>query len=106
MSTATTAAPSSASNVDIMTTPRPAADMDSAYWSLHELAEALGVTYNSARTYHGRAEINRRRGTPKDGDLPPPDRKFGRSPVWHPETIQNWLPTRPGRGAGGGRPAK
>lgn len=75
-----------------------------SYWSLYDLADVLGVTYNSARTYHGRAEINRRRENPRPGDLPPPDRRFGRSPVWKPETIQSWLPMRPGRGAGGGRP--
>lgn len=104
----------------MMTTPT-AVNREAAFWSLHELAERLGVTYNSARTYHGRSEINRRHGQkpvpscklcqagehgPKPGDLPPPDRHFGRSPVWYPETIENWLPTRPGRGAGGGRPGR
>lgn len=88
------------------TTPQPGTERKAAYWSLHDLAERLGVTYNSARTYHGRAEINRRRGTVKPGDLPPPDHKFGRSPVWYPRTIEKWLPTRPGRGTGGGRPGK
>lgn len=90
------------SNISIMTTPSNVAT--DSYWSLYDLADVLGVTYNSARTYHGRAEINRRRGNPKPGDLPPPDRRFGRSPVWTPETIESWMPTRPGRGAGGGRP--
>lgn len=88
------------------TTPETPVDRKAAYWSLHDLAVVLGVTYNSARTYHGRAEINRRIGAVKPGDLPPPDRKFGRSPVWYPKTIEKWLPSRPGRGAGGGRPSK
>lgn len=101
-----------------MTTTPKLADSGAAYWSLYDLAAYLGVTYNSARTYHGRSEINRRHGAdpvlscklcksgehyPKTGDLPPPDRKFGRSPVWKPTTIESWRPRRPGRGAGGGR---
>lgn len=80
--------------------------IERSYWSLEEVAEAVGVTYNSARTYHGRAEINRKKEDPKPGDLPPPDRYFGRSPVWKPATIRKWLSNRPGRGAGGGRPSR
>jgi hypothetical protein len=91
---------------------------DRYYWSLEEVATAIGVTYNSARTYHGRAEMNRKHGakprpsckmcqaglhSEKPGDLPPPDRYFGKSPAWKPDTIQQWIETRPGRGIGGGR---
>ena len=77
------------------------------FWGLREVARYAGVTYNSARTYHGRAEINRRAGDPKPGDLPPPDARFGNSPVWRPETIVRWYTIqRPGRGAGGGRPPR
>jgi predicted DNA-binding transcriptional regulator AlpA len=79
---------------------------DEPYLGLPELSEMLGVTYNSARTYHGRAEINRRRGKSKPGDLPPPDRRFGRSPVWRLSTIERWMPHRPGRGTGGGAPER
>ena len=38
------------------------------------------------------------------GSLPPPDYHVGRTPIWMPETLDAW--TRPGRGAGGGRPRK
>ena len=77
------------------------------FWGLREIARYANVTYNSVRTYHGRAEINRRNGTPKPGDMPPPDARFGNSPVWHPETIIRWYTVqRPGKGVGGGRPRK
>jgi hypothetical protein len=75
------------------------------YWGLQEIAEYLEVKYSSARTYHGRAEINRRRGEPRPGDMPPPDTRFGNSPVWDSEKIILWKHTkRPGKGAFGGRP--
>ena len=76
------------------------------YCTLQDVADLLDVEYNSARTYHGRAEINRRRGEVKPWDLPPPDEYFGRSPVWYPETIHAFLANRPGRGTGGGRPQR
>lgn len=93
------------------------------FWDLHDIARYANVTYNSARTYHGRAEINRIHGAnpvptckgcqrgehtgPKPGDMPPPDARFGNSPVWRPETIIRWYTVnRPGRGVGGGRPRK
>jgi hypothetical protein len=76
------------------------------YWGLREIARYLNVTYNSARTYHGRAEINRKNETPRPGDLPPPDARFGNSPVWNPETVMKWAKhSRPGRGVGGGAAA-
>jgi hypothetical protein len=75
------------------------------YWGLREIADYLGVKYSSARTYHGRAEINRRKGTSRPGDMPAPDHRFGNSPVWDAEKIIVWKHTaRPGKGAFGGRP--
>ena len=75
-------------------------------WSLRDIARYLGVTYNSARTYHGRAEINRKSDTPKQGDLPPPHCRFGNSPVWEPDVVMKWAAhDRPGRGVGGGATA-
>ena len=73
--------------------------------TLNDVAEWLNVTYNSARTYHGRAVINRRMQREKPGDLPPPDKHFGKSPVWRPDTIRAFMANRPGRGTGGGRRA-
>lgn len=68
------------------------------------IAEILGATLGSVQTYHTRAKRNRRNSNPRPGDLPPPDGKFGNSPVWYRETIMRWKESRPGRGAGGGRP--
>lgn len=33
------------------------------------------------------------------GYAPRPDGRIGRTPWWWPATIDEWLPTRPGRGA-------
>jgi hypothetical protein len=38
------------------------------------------------------------------GLLPEPDEFVNHSPLWKPVTIDRWLPTRPGRGVGGGAP--
>jgi predicted DNA-binding transcriptional regulator AlpA len=35
------------------------------------------------------------------GQAPAPDRMFGRSPAWQPETIRKWQTERPRRGATG-----
>lgn len=35
------------------------------------------------------------------GQAPAPERVFGRSPVWRPDTIREWQSTRPRRGAAG-----
>ena len=71
---------------------------------LATIAEMLGVTVGSARTYNQRARVNRRNRTPKPGDLPAADTYLGGSPCWRRQTIEHWIATRPGRGAGGGRP--
>jgi hypothetical protein len=79
------------------------------------VAEVAGVQYRTMRNYHQTAERNRRLAEKyqdpsliRPGDLPKPDGvpggKVGRSPVWKSTTIEEWMRTRPGRGAGGGRP--
>ncbi|MXM66100.1 hypothetical protein GR925_22275 [Streptomyces sp. HUCO-GS316] len=73
---------------------------------LEALAEKTGLTYATVRSYHNHAEARRRDGNPRPGDLPPPDKRFGRSPAWLEKTIDELLANRPGRGAGGGRPPK
>ncbi|AVH59948.1 MULTISPECIES: hypothetical protein [Streptomyces] len=73
---------------------------------LQAIATHLGLSYETVRSYHTKAEANRRAGRPKVGDFPPPDNMFGRSPVWQDTTIDQWAAHRPGRGAGGGRPRK
>lgn len=76
------------------------------YLALADIARVIGVGIDSMRVYHQRAARNRRDGTTKPGDLPPPDETFGRSPVWASDTITTWIAERPGRGAGGGRPPR
>lgn len=59
-----------------------------------QVAERAGITAASVTRYLVR------------GDIPAPDRHFGRAPAWRVSTIEAWLQSRPGRGAGGGRPRK
>ncbi|QIN94396.1 helix-turn-helix DNA-binding domain protein [Arthrobacter phage Abba] len=70
-----------------------------------ELAELLGISVESARTYNGRAQLHRRQAEEtgdasliRPGDLPAPDQVFGKSPVWEEKTIDRWLKNRPGQG--------
>ena len=98
-----TPARTGSSNVGAMTTP--------TYLDLAGAAEAAGVQYRTMRNYHQTAERNRRLAEKyndasfiRPGDLPKPDDTYGRSPVWLPSTIEQWMANRPGRGAGGGRP--
>lgn len=81
------------------------------YIDLAAAAERTGIRYRTLRNYHHRAERHRRLAVRdknpnyiRPGDLPKPDNTFGRSPVWHPETIDQWFASRPGQGKGGGRP--
>ncbi len=68
-------------------TMRPMADPNTDYWTTADVAEYWGVTVQTIRTYRSR----------KRGELPEPDRIFGRSPAWKPATIINFQ--RPGQGA-------
>ena len=70
---------------------------------LAQIASRVGITADSARTYHTRAQANRRKGTPKPGDLPPPDYVVAGRPAWNEETVDAWISIRPGKT---GRPAK
>ncbi len=64
--------------------------MTEHYLSLSDVARRLGITTAAA------AQAN----------LPDPDVTVGKARGWSPETIEAWLPTRPGRGTGGGRPRR
>lgn len=72
------------------------------FLDIGDIAELLDIGRPSAQTYHQRARQNRRNGVEKPGDLPEPDRYFGKTPVWKETTIKKWMKNRPGRGAGGG----
>ncbi|MFF7192678.1 helix-turn-helix transcriptional regulator [Streptomyces sp. NPDC008079] len=52
-------------------------DPEADYWTVTEVADYLGVTPETVRTYRSR----------KRGELPPEDKMFGRSPAWKPATI-------------------
>ena len=65
--------------------------MTERFMSLSDLAKRLGITTAAA------AQARR---------LPPPDVLVGSTRGWRPETIEAWIPTRPGKGVGGGRPRK
>jgi hypothetical protein len=73
---------------------------------LAALAEREEWTITTARTLHKRAQRRRREDTARPGDLPPPDGHAGRAPWWYETTIVAWEGQRPGKGIGGGRPAK
>lgn len=73
---------------------------------LPAVADMLGLTGRTVRNYHQGSERRRRLGDPRPGDFPPPDMRFGRTPVWKVSTIRSWKNRRPGRGAGGGRPRR
>jgi hypothetical protein len=52
------------------------------FWSRKDVADFLGVKTDSINGY----------------DLPEPDAAIGTHRGWLPKTIQEWAPTRPGRG--------
>lgn len=64
------------------------------YLSLADIAERVGVEASTIRTYRSQ------------GRLPEPDAMTGPTPGWLPETVDEWMAARPGRGVGGGRPRK
>jgi hypothetical protein len=63
--------------------------------SLTDVATRAGITLNSARTYHKRANAHRAAGNPRPGDLPEPDLHLGGIPGWNEDTITAWLASRP-----------
>ncbi|MFE5368172.1 helix-turn-helix transcriptional regulator [Streptomyces mirabilis] len=62
-------------------------DPNAEYWTVAEIAEHWGVKEQTVRSYRSR----------KRGELPDPDRIYGRTPLWKPVTIINFV--RPGQGA-------
>lgn len=64
--------------------------MTNHYLSVTDVAKRLGITTAAVSIYK----------------LPEPDAMIGRTRGWLPATIDEWNASRPGRGAGGGRPRK
>ena len=56
------------------------------YLTLHEVAERVGITYNTAKGYL------------RKGVLPQADATIGHRFGWLPETVDTWMESRPGRG--------
>ena len=71
------------------------------YLDIAGVAAAIGVKYTTMRVYVAKANVRRREGQSRPGDIPPPDAVFGQSPVWKPSTIEQWRAHRPGKGVGG-----
>lgn len=50
--------------------------------TVQEVADLLGVECSTVRAYAAR------------GQMPDPDRRYGRTPLWARETITDWMATR------------
>lgn len=55
-------------------------------WTADDVAAHCGMTARTFRSYVSR------------GQAPAPDRTYGRTPLWRPDTIEAWHASRPGRG--------
>ena len=67
----------------------PQPDSTAEWWVPEDVAAYLDVTSKTVASYKAR------------GQMPEPDRLFGRTPAWRPATIIEWNELRPGHG---GRP--
>ncbi|QGJ89479.1 helix-turn-helix DNA binding domain protein [Microbacterium phage Smarties] len=61
---------------------------------LADIAELLGLSAASVRTYHTDATRRRRNGETRDQDMPAPDTVIGRTPAWKRESIDAWKQER------------
>jgi excisionase family DNA binding protein len=52
------------------------------YWTTQEVAEYLGVAEATIRAYVARNQ------------MPKPDRRYGRTNLWRPATIEKWRPEK------------
>ncbi|MBH0123446.1 XRE family transcriptional regulator [Rhodococcus sp. CX] len=59
------------------------------YLTLHEFADRVGIAYNTAKGYL------------RKGVLPQADAEIGPKLGWLPETVDEWMASRPGRGRWG-----
>ncbi|WP_344802660.1 helix-turn-helix transcriptional regulator [Microlunatus ginsengisoli] len=64
------------------------AELPTDWWTTEEVATFLGVSSSTIRSYLAR------------GQMPEPDRRFGRLPAWRPATIRDWNERRPRKALG------
>lgn len=64
---------------------------------LKDIAEVMGGTVKAVTTLHHRSTRNRREGDVRPGDMPPPDQRVHRIPLWEEATVRAWLASRPNR---------
>ncbi|KAB2344864.1 hypothetical protein [Actinomadura rudentiformis] len=85
--------------------PKKHADVpDEALISIAVWAHLQGVKPETVRSNRVRSEARRKAGTPQAGDMPPSDRMVSKAPMWRMASYRAWLTSRPGKGAGAGRP--
>ena len=58
------------------------------FWTHRDIAEFLGITESSVRVYVAQ------------GEMPPPDERYGVTNLWKPATIREWAASRPRKGKG------
>ena len=69
--------------------------------TIKDIADVLGVQEKSARLYHEVSQRHRRENKVREKDMPEPDMRIGRTPVWFRDTVTAWqalrgkTPTRP-----------
>lgn len=61
-------------------------DPSAEWWTTTDVAKYLGVRTATVSSYHRR------------GQMPPADKKIGRTQLWRPSTILTWDKGRKGRG--------
>lgn len=61
---------------------------------LADIADLLGLSTASVRTYHTDANRRRRDSATLPQDMPPPDFVIGRTPAWKRTTIDAWREER------------
>ena len=62
--------------------------------TIKDIAVVLGVQEKSARLYHEVSQRHRREHKVREKDMPAPDFRIGRTPVWYPATVEAWQERR------------
>lgn len=65
---------------------------------LADIADVLGLSPASVRTYHTDATRRRRQDASLPQDMPEPDLVIGRTPAWKRETVESWKREREAAG--------